>query len=398
MDNSAGREALTHIHHLAEDIGPRPPTSEGERRGADYVAEVLRSLGAEVSVEEFRAPRSFSYAFGLIYLMGCVAASLGVVLPPAGVAVGAVAVILFLLEVDTRGSVWRLFSWRPSRNVIGRFNAKAGGGRPRVVLMAHHDTSRSALLFDPGRVAGFRRAFLLMWLCFLLTPLASSASQLGQALENPVMIGLRYLNLLAAVYLGGSLLVLIHREIWGVDVAGANDNASGVGVALEVAQTLAGWNAEAWVVATGAEEAGCVGALNLVERYGENLQETVFINLDNVGAGQGRYARAEGMLSRFSADPELLSVAEEVARDRPDLGFSGVVNALMSTDAVVLLARGYRALSLRAEDHRGLLPNWHWPTDTYENIDPDTVSSMVEFSTGLLERLTQENPEGQPGA
>jgi hypothetical protein len=30
---------LEHIHALAVDIGPRPPTREGERQGAEYAGE-----------------------------------------------------------------------------------------------------------------------------------------------------------------------------------------------------------------------------------------------------------------------------------------------------------------------------------------------------------------------
>ncbi len=36
---------LEHIRVLAEDIGPRGSTTEGERRGAEYCAQVLEQLG-----------------------------------------------------------------------------------------------------------------------------------------------------------------------------------------------------------------------------------------------------------------------------------------------------------------------------------------------------------------
>jgi hypothetical protein len=42
---------LAHIRALAVDIGPRGSTTEGERRGAAYCAEVFRRLGLAPQVE-----------------------------------------------------------------------------------------------------------------------------------------------------------------------------------------------------------------------------------------------------------------------------------------------------------------------------------------------------------
>ena len=47
-----------HIRSLAVDIGPRGPTTEGERRGAQYCRESLEKLGLDVSWETFRSARS----------------------------------------------------------------------------------------------------------------------------------------------------------------------------------------------------------------------------------------------------------------------------------------------------------------------------------------------------
>ena len=49
---------LAHIRALAVDIGPRGPTTEGERRGAAYCAEVFRRLGLAPQVEGFTGARS----------------------------------------------------------------------------------------------------------------------------------------------------------------------------------------------------------------------------------------------------------------------------------------------------------------------------------------------------
>ncbi len=49
---------LEHIRVLAVDIGPRGPTTEGERLGAEYCASAMRQLGLEPQVEGFTSARS----------------------------------------------------------------------------------------------------------------------------------------------------------------------------------------------------------------------------------------------------------------------------------------------------------------------------------------------------
>jgi hypothetical protein len=47
-----------HIRALAEGIGPRGPTREGERRGSEYARATLAGIGMQPVVEDFRSARS----------------------------------------------------------------------------------------------------------------------------------------------------------------------------------------------------------------------------------------------------------------------------------------------------------------------------------------------------
>jgi hypothetical protein len=44
-------------------------------------------------------------------------------------------------------------------------------------------------------------------------------------------------------------------------------------------------------------------------------------------------------------------------------------------------------MSVMAFDINGRLPNWHWNTDTVENVSQETVDTAVKFVTGLLRAL-----------
>jgi len=59
----------------------------------------------------------------------------------------------------------------------------------------------------------------------------------------------------------------------------------------------------------------------------------------------------------------------------------------LSTDATPALARRFHAMSVMAFDINGRLPNWHWHTDTVENVQEDTMASATEFVAELIKEL-----------
>lgn len=202
-----------------------------------------------------------------------------------------------------------------------------------------------------------------------------------------------YLPLLPSLYLFGSLLVLIHREIFGQDTPGANDNAAGVATLLKVGEEIGidrPKYTEIYLVATGSEESGTVGMIHLLESWKERLAGCYVINLDNLGTGQLKYTTGEGMLKVYPSSKELVSYLKEIIRQE---GYHLVptVNSFMTTDAVPAMVRGYPSISLRAEDKDGLLPNWHWPTDTWEKVEEENLHLAVKVVMSLIKKIDDES-------
>ena len=56
-------EIMQHLTALADEIGPRPATSDAESRAADYIESVFVARGLEPEIQEFDAPRTYSWAF-----------------------------------------------------------------------------------------------------------------------------------------------------------------------------------------------------------------------------------------------------------------------------------------------------------------------------------------------
>lgn len=140
---------------------------------------------------------------------------------------------------------------------------------------------------------------------------------------------------------------------------------------------------EIWFVATGAEEVGTVGMEALLRDYGEDLRDALIINIDNVGSGQLHWLSAEGMARKYRAAQRLVGLARRVSRETETVIKPRVFKGL-STDASPALARGYRAVTIIGLSSDGVPVNWHWKTDTSENIDTAQLDSVVEFVTAMI--------------
>ena len=143
---------------------------------------------------------------------------------------------------------------------------------------------------------------------------------------------------------------------------------------------------EIWFVATGAEEAGTWGMRALLDAYPDELRDALIINIDNVGAGVVAYVTDEGMAKRYRADRRLVAQAKRTAREN-GLSVKGQSYRGLSTDATPALARRFKAMSVMAFDINGRLPDWHWETDTEENVSATTVEAATTFVTALLRDL-----------
>ena len=397
---------MLHVKNLAVGIGPRGSTTEGERRAAEYVADVFEGAGLQSVVEPFTSTVSGWRPFAVAALVA-LAATVFFLFAGRGL-----AAVLGVVMLATTASVFLEMYFRPnllrpfigkgqSQNVLAKVpprdvassvanGAAAGGARaeaPRkVVLVAHMDTHRTPWVFtSPGRLAFFKTMTTLGVVAFVLCALlflAFAATGAGW---------LRYVALaLTPVHL------IVFWLTWQPDTtpytAGANDNATGVGVLLNLGERLAKeplGNTEVWLLASGCEEVGSVGAQAFVRAHRHELADAVAISIDNVGgAGAGVcYTSVEGMVIPLKPSPELFSLAEELRAAHPELNAYSLPYTTLHTDATCFMANGVPSLSFVGLTPDGRIPNWHVVSDVYENVDESTVAKTEEFVWRLLQRL-----------
>lgn len=381
-------EAMEVIELLAGEIGPRRPTSQGEHRAAMRLAERLRAVGVTAELEGFRGYASFGLPFGAI-LIAAVAPSL---LPPRARGLRSALALLAGAALAGEGSLKRsplgaLLSTAPSHNVVATIEPR-GPAEHTLCLMAHIDTSRSGAIFHPA-IVGYVKAWIslnsmLVTLAALCEPLLGATRRGRQVLAA------------ARAVLAGGLGLLVERELFGEDVPGANDNASGTAVVATLAARAAQdplTSTRIVLLITGCEESGTLGARAFLDAH--ETTDWLFLNFDNVGgSGTLRYLRREGVITHWDADAGMIALAESLAARRPDLRMDGEADpAGLTYDSTPVLARGGRALTLSIQD--GRIENLHRMTDTVANVDPGGVGRALGAGAELLTAI--DRGEAGPG-
>jgi hypothetical protein len=382
--------ALEHLHHLAETIGPRGSTSPQEREAAEYARGVLEGLGLSPRVQPFTSAVSAWRPYALALAL----ALLAVAIYPIGgritavVAAALVATILVsaLLEMNFTNNPlrWVLPKGR-SQNVIAVV-PPSGETRRRAVLVGHLDTHRTPFLF--GSPARLRLFAVLSPLGFGGIAVLGGLFAAGAVWQEPVLY---YASLAPTVVLLLVLPMLVQSDFTPY-TAGANDNASGAAAVLSLAERLKETplsNTEVWTVNTGCEEVGCYGADAFVREHRQRLDGACFISLDSVASsGSGPcYITHEGMTKRYRSDPRLLSLARQIAADRPELGAYAESMSIGYTEGAIGIKHGLPSITFVNLRPDGVLPYWHRPDDTVEHVDPDVLARSEEFVWELLQRI-----------
>ncbi len=379
-------EMLQTVRDLAEQIGPRPPTSATEARAAAYVNSAMRQAGLDVDVQTFRAPPTFSLPYGLLLLLFALTPPVSWYNPPIALAGSLVALFLWLAEVLSFPLLSRLFAWKKSQNIVATRPA-AQEARQHLIVLAHLDTARPALFFHPRVLRNFRRAFLLLVFALAALPLLCA---LEWWFRTP---WLWYAQWLPAGYAALALLLMLHQETRPY-VPGANDNASGLAILLHLARELDNLQyTDLWLVATGCHEAGLFGTWQFLRQYPFPRESTFLLNLDSLGRGQPAIVVEEGMLWAYRADPLLAELANQADAAEIVIDAEPRTYRTMHTDAQVAFARHYRALSLIGLKG-GEIPNWHRPEDTADRVEPQLLDRAARLAGGIARRLDRRFASG----
>lgn len=346
----------------------------GERRSAEWIAGQLTQIGADdARVSTFRTQASWVHTH-LVH--GVIALIAGLFRGSLARSAGVLTAISYELEVSGRNT-WlrRMLRSRTGYSATARIPAARTASRT-LVLVAHHDTAHTGLVWHPRFVALSR----------------GLARRTGRALPSHLTPLLAMLLTISPVrrvrragqaLLGTSALLMVQSKRSST-TPGANDNASGVAAVLELARRLRRAplnNTEVLLVFPGGEEAGNYGMKAWLKKHAPALDPatTLVVNLDAVGStGTLAVARRES-LSGFLRTRDI-ELALQAARSE-DVAIETVAlpNA---TDAVAIRQANFPTISL-ASIEDGWISNLHRCSDTLDNLDLSTVEATVRVTNRI---------------
>jgi hypothetical protein len=370
---------------------------DGEHRAARHLASELEQIGREVDVEPIRVRPAYHLTHAIHAALAVAGNVVSVYTPPLGVAMLLLAGVSMYGDLSTRFYlVRRLFPRRESQNVTS--SGRRQDAPARLVLTAHYDSARSGLIFNRRRRPPPRplRALarlagpidIVFWTIVVALALALVRLFAGYEASEATPLTIAQFVDTAILMVAFTLFVDVALS---EPVPGASDNASGAAAVLELARRLGvspPANLDVWIVFTGAKEGLMLGMREWMRAHEDEIdpRRTLFVNVDNVGAGTVRAVSAEGFLIIYRHDQRLVELAAEDAAT--PLEHAAYVWRL-GTDGTLPAMRGFPSITFCATDRYGRIPHFHRHSDTLEEIEPATVERAVERVEALVRKIDE---------
>lgn len=383
------RERLEELERIE-----RPSASDGERQAAEWLVGQFAALGAEARIEAEAAHGTYWWPLGI-------GAALG--------ALGAVATLrgqrLLGALLGAAGAAGIADDFPPGKRRLRRplltrttYNVVCELGDPdaerTVVISAHHDAPHSGLVFHPALPELADRLGLL-------DRTDTSPPLMAPVFGGPVattlgaLTGRRWLTRLGLLLSSGTVAAMADIGARS-PVPAANDNGTAVVALLAlarhfVAEPPAG--IRVILLSTGSEESFSEGIKAFGERHFDSLprESTFFLCLETLGATHLLALQGEGFLKMRDYPPRALAFVEGVAED---LGIWLYPNlrTYNGTDALEPRVAGYETVALCSCTDQKQPGRYHWPNDTAENVNFDTLQRAISLTQEAVHRLSRQWP------
>jgi hypothetical protein len=367
----------------------RSSASAGEAEAAELIAAELRERGARVEIEHEPSHGTYWWPIGLLTGLAGI----------AGVRFGRlVAFVTGLFSAAavtndiTGGTQWFRRTFLPTGETT---NVVAEIGDPdaphTILLVAHHDAAHSGLVFHPDAPRALLRRFPKLAEDANTTP-----GTMWGAVGGPLLVaigallGLRRVRGIGAFVSLGYVAAMADIGLRRV-VPGANDNLTAVAVLLSLARSLEADpvpGARVVLLSTGSEESFMEGMQGYARRHFHEFERgrTTCICIDTVGSPNLAALEGEGMVWMNEYPKDLLGVVHREA-DALDIPLVPDLRLRNATDGLIALRAGYPTVALVSVDDLKIPTNYHWPTDTPDNVDYSTVAQCARLCRRLIERL-----------
>jgi hypothetical protein len=368
----------------------RESGSSGERAAAGWLTERLAEHGVSATIDEEPLHNTYWWPLGLTAGAGVLAGMLALRgRRLTAMALGAGAFAAAVDDLPPRSRRFRgLLPKRQATNVVATLGPE--DAERTVVVVAHHDAAHSGLVFSPfipNKLNEINPKFFevnntsppLMWPVVGAPLLPALGALFGSRALVKAGMGLSAAVVAALADIG-------LRDV----VPGANDNGTGVVTLIALAKALAEAPTDSvrvMLVST-SEEGLCEGMSAFAARHFPELppERTFVLSIDTVGSPHLLFLRGEGMLGMNEYPAEALALCDGVAEElgiylMPDLRLRN------ATDGVIALDAGYQCAAMCSVTDLKQPSNYHWPTDTPENVNYDTLADACRLVEAIVRRL-----------
>jgi hypothetical protein len=367
----------------------RPSASEGERRAAEWLVARFAEEGAEARIEAEPAHGTYWWPLGLgaaLGTLGALAALRGRRL--LGGLLGAIGAAGIADDFPPgQRRLRRVLAKRTTYNVLCELGDPEA--EKTVVLIAHHDSAHSGLVFHPAIPPLADRLGLI-------EKTDTSPPLMAPVVGGPLLAALGALTgrrLLAKLgLLLGIGSVAAMAEIGSRKVVpGANDNGTSVVTLLALARRFAAEPPEGVrviLLSTGSEESFSEGMKAFGERHFPSLptDSTFFLCLESVGSPHLLVLRGEGFLKMREYPARSLAFMDGLAAEL-DIFLFPNLRLHNGTDGLEPACAGYETAVLAGCTDLKQPANYHWWHDLAENVEFDTVADAVRLSEAAIRRL-----------
>ena len=424
-----GDEAYEIVKHAANDIGPRLPGSEGEKKLHDYMATRLEEIGVKPVTEKFVfAPHSsiggLPYAGwgGIIGAAGLIVTSIvGSFTMFGGLALSFLT-LLYMIGLWTWlvVSVFKYktcFDWcfkhAVSHNTYGELLPEDGEYDYTIFISGHTDTSWTLKLSASQGKAGFKSVVIrlalgaasvaivtvLALVTFIIECIVDAST--GNTFANSAQaLGIMsYVNIFTSpVWIVGAFLLTMYNEkTEAIASPGAMDNATGVAISYEVLKYFREnpdkMPARCRIVDMncGAEESGLRGSLAFVRKHKDDgmLKNAYQLNVDSI-ADKDYFSVINGdawLCKHFDKGLENMFVdaMHEAGISNP----SKISNPVGGCDSTPFQKNGVKSITFAAQNPI-MSDYYHTYNDVPERFEAETVGLGLDVVLRVIDKIAEK--------
>jgi preprotein translocase subunit SecG len=382
---------LNHIRVLAVDIGPRGPTRPEERQGALYAQAQFEKMGLQPTFETFYSARSIFHphllasglmllAFILFPLSGRLTAILATLL-------SVFVLVCELLELSFQNNPFRKIVPKGESQNVFTVIPPAGEHKRDLVLVGHLDSQRTPIVFSTRRwVKIYDRFTMVVFTCFILQVVMYSLAIFFQ------IPWAWYASIPAALCAILLALMCLQAEATPF-TAGANDNASAVGMVLTLAEEFTVrplQHTRVFAVCTGCEEVQHYGMIDFYKHHHSDLKNPTALVFEMLGCANPAWLTKEGIIVPFKADQHLVQMAERLAADHPEWDAHPAIISGGNTEMADALRCKIPAITIAGITRENVWPYWHQLADTFDKMNPAEMEKTWNMTRAMIDCLDNE--------